>query len=113
MILLATKPKSEIKIGQNTNMSIVRNVFVISDLHLGGETETGTRGFRLCTHEDDLAAFIESLPHLPNIQCELVLNGDTFDFLAEKASDHKPFWTPFRYPEKPAVDCLNIIAVRC
>ena len=114
MILLATKPKSEMKIGQTANMStIIRNVFVISDLHLGGETETETRGFRLCTHEDELVAFIESLTHLLNIQRELVLNGDTFDFLAEKASDCKPFWTPFRYPEKPAVDCLNIIAGRC
>jgi UDP-2,3-diacylglucosamine pyrophosphatase LpxH len=104
----------QIKIGQTMNMSpIVRNVFVISDLHLGGEPETGNRGFRLCTHESELAAFVESLTQLPDTQCELVLNGDTFDFLAEKASDRKPFWTPFRYPEEPAVDCLNTIAGRC
>jgi UDP-2,3-diacylglucosamine pyrophosphatase LpxH len=114
MILLAAKDECRKQNGANANMStIARDVYVISDLHLGGEPEPNNRGFRLCTHESELAAFIESLCRLPGTPRELVLNGDTFDFLAEKASDRKPFWRPFRYPEEPAVDCLNTIARRC
>ena len=93
--------------------TIARHVVVISDLHLGGETNGSTRGFRLCTHENELVSFIKSLSPLPGIQHELILNGDTFDFLAERASDRNPYWSAFKYPEKAAADCLDTIATRC
>src|SRR5258708_6252705 len=93
--------------------TIIRTVYVISDLHLGGEPGKEQRGFRICTHETELAAFIRSLAARQDHPSELVLNGDTFDFLAEKASDQKPFWTAFRMTEKAAVDCLDTIPRRC
>jgi UDP-2,3-diacylglucosamine pyrophosphatase LpxH len=92
---------------------IVRTVYVISDLHLGGEPEQGRRGFRINTHEADLAEFIKSIGARQDNASELILNGDTFDFLAEKAADKEPFWKPFRNDETAAVDCLNTITRRC
>jgi hypothetical protein len=45
----------------------VRSVYVISDLHLGGDypepREPGKRGFRLCTHADAIAQFIDGLAY--------------------------------------------------
>jgi UDP-2,3-diacylglucosamine pyrophosphatase LpxH len=59
------------------------SLFVISDLHLGGDT-----GFQMCTARGRrrLASFIRSLPsHLaPSQQAHLVLAGDIVDFLAEQ-----------------------------
>jgi UDP-2,3-diacylglucosamine pyrophosphatase LpxH len=56
----------------------VRRVFVISDLHLGGQPPT------MMSTPDRLAAFIESLPSRlqSDEQLELVINGDFVDFLA-------------------------------
>ncbi|HYO52449.1 metallophosphoesterase [Archangium sp.] len=58
-------------------------LFVISDLHLGGDT-----GFQICTARGRrrLAAFIRSIPGqlAPSRQVHLVLAGDIVDFLAEQ-----------------------------
>jgi UDP-2,3-diacylglucosamine pyrophosphatase LpxH len=64
-----------------------RRVFVISDLHLGGEPPT------MMSTPDRLAAFIESLPSRlqSDEQLELVINGDFVDFLA---IDPREAWTP-------------------
>jgi UDP-2,3-diacylglucosamine pyrophosphatase LpxH len=59
------------------------SLFVISDLHLGGDT-----GFQICTERGRrrLASFIRSLPGqlAPSQQAHLVLAGDIVDFLAEQ-----------------------------
>lgn len=64
-------------------MSPRESLFVISDLHLGGDT-----GFQICTARGRrrLAAFIRSLPSqlAPTQQAHLVLAGDIVDFLAEQ-----------------------------
>jgi UDP-2,3-diacylglucosamine pyrophosphatase LpxH len=88
-----------------------RKIFIISDLHLGGEAEPGKRGFRICTHETVLAAFIDWLAAMQGAAIELVINGDVVDFLAEKADGKEP-WSAFRFPEQKAVDCLDIIVKR-
>jgi UDP-2,3-diacylglucosamine pyrophosphatase LpxH len=90
----------------------VRTIFVISDLHLGGEPEPAHRGFRICTHEAELAGFIDSITGLEGPAIELVINGDVVDFLAERINDTAPYWTAFHYPEQAAVDCLDRIANR-
>lgn len=85
----------------------------MSDLHLGGEAESGERGFRLCTHEPQLSAFIRSLSALdaaPSV--ELVINGDFVDFLAEAAYARPPAWSAFHYPESVAIESLDRIAAR-
>src|SRR5579872_894406 len=91
----------------------MRTLYVISDLHLGGaapgsQEAHGSRGFRICTNESGLAAFIRSLAN----PSELVLNGDTFDFLAEQASTNKPQWSAFRADQSSALATLNAIAKR-
>jgi UDP-2,3-diacylglucosamine pyrophosphatase LpxH len=64
-------------------MSHRESLFVISDLHLGGDT-----GFQICTARGRrrLAAFIRSIPGqlAPGQQGHLVLAGDIVDFLAEQ-----------------------------
>jgi len=59
------------------------SLFVISDLHLGGDT-----GFQICTARGRmrLASFIRGLPGqlAPSQQAHLVLAGDIVDFLAEQ-----------------------------
>jgi len=59
-----------------------------------------------------LAAFIGWLAGRQDHASELVLNGDTFDFLAEKVFKKQPFWTAFRLAQKDAVDCLETIVQR-
>lgn len=88
-----------------------RVLYIISDLHLGGEAEAGKRGFRLCTHEAELAAFIDSLTQSPEPAVELVINGDVVDFLAERTGGNPP-WSAFHYPEQQAIDCLDRIVAR-
>lgn len=66
-----------------------RRVYVISDLHIGGRygTEPGDRGFRICTHVEELVAFIGEIRAKSNedaVQAEVVINGDLSDFLAEE-----------------------------
>ncbi|MBK8473847.1 MAG: metallophosphoesterase [Sphingobacteriales bacterium] len=63
----------------------MRQVYIISDLHIGGAAspDPRQRGFRLCTHTDILANFINSLA-VSDEATELVINGDMVDFLAEE-----------------------------
>jgi UDP-2,3-diacylglucosamine pyrophosphatase LpxH len=95
----------------------VRTTYVISDLHLGGDYPeprgSGKRGFRLCTRTDAIAQFIDSLTagcaqHGTN---ELVLNGDTVDFLAEQ-DDGLNAWSPFTREPRRAVEKLKAIVKR-
>jgi len=73
-------------------MSIKKEVYVISDLHLGGRApESGeTRGFQITTHGCELADFINNeiafKQHIAK-EVELVINGDVVDFLAEEEWD--------------------------
>ncbi len=92
-------------------LEIARKIFIISDLHLGGEAEPGKRGFRICTHETALAKFLDTLTAMQGSAIELVINGDVVDFLAER-TDGNPPWSAFRFPEQKAVDCLDIIVRR-
>lgn len=73
---------------------MTRTVFVISDLHLGGEMPSPgrPRGFRMCSQTAALAAFIKDLPRRAGGVCELIINGDFVDFLAES---HDGEYTPF------------------
>ena len=59
-------------------------LYVISDLHLGGKT-----GFQIFNQGASLAAFIEGLTGKPqDRRVGLVLNGDTVDFLAEASTGY-------------------------
>ncbi len=92
--------------------AVARKIFVISDLHLGGRAEIGKRGFRLCTHEAELAGFIDQLTGIsaPPL-VELVLNGDIVDFLAEETGED-PRWSPFHFPESKALQHFDGIVRR-
>ena len=87
-------------------------VYVISDLHLGGEAEPGKRGFRICTQEAQLAKFIASITIDVEGAVELVVNGDAIDFLAERSPAAPHNWKPFHFPEEHAVQLLDRIAAR-
>lgn len=98
-----------------------RQVYVISDLHLGGEYpapgDDGGRGFRICTHADDLATFVQALTRKPRRPpVELVLNGDIIDFLAERdrarGTAISSSWSPFITEPEEAVAKLEEIAAR-
>ncbi len=91
---------------------VARLIYVISDLHLGGEAQPGKRGFRICTHEAELAGFINSLTKMDGPAIELVLNGDVIDFLAEPIAGNPPRWSAFHYPETIAVKCMDDVATR-
>ena len=94
--------------------SITRVIYVISDLHLGGAADPGKRGFRICTHEVELAAFVHSLTLLNNNspRIELVINGDMVDFLAERTTEINSKWSAFHYPENNAIQILDRIVQR-
>lgn len=97
--------------------NLSRQVYVISDLHLGGvyakDPASGDRGFRICTHAKDIAAFIGSLAERPKASpaIELVVNGDMVDFLAEHHEGAQP-WKPFNPEPKEAVALLEAIVAR-
>ncbi len=104
--------------------TVDRRVFVISDLHLGGEyskTAEG-RGFRINTHVDELTGFVEALIRTADLRggkLELVINGDMVDFLAEKRRDKEVQengfygdWAPFTYQQEAACAKLEAIAGR-
>jgi UDP-2,3-diacylglucosamine pyrophosphatase LpxH len=82
--------------------------YVISDLHLGGAPSTGAGdpGFRMCYQVDRLAEFISNLSTGP--RCELVINGDFVDFLAERSSDGS--WQPATPDPAEAAKKLRTIA---
>lgn len=82
----------------------MREVFIISDLHIGGAigNHVQQRGFRLCTHTDVLADFINELAAYET-SVELVINGDTVDFLAEE---------PFEaFTESQSVACAKLLRI--
>src|SRR5262245_24682998 len=63
------------------------SLFVVSDLHLGGEPgRDGTPGFQMCppANQARLARFIGALPgRSTERDAHLVIAGDIVDFLAE------------------------------
>lgn len=114
-------------------MSVVRSVYVISDLHIGGIYANAAahpsrrRGFRMMTHVAELAGFIRHLARLPDDRTiELVINGDFIDFLAEEKNaglrrangkpvidpDEAPEWTPFRWRRGEALAAFNEVVER-
>jgi UDP-2,3-diacylglucosamine pyrophosphatase LpxH len=98
-------------------MGVVREIYVISDLHLGGEYgEAGVaqdRGFRLCTQVPALTRFVASLTDRPVAapSIELVVNGDLVDFLAERGGVQSP-WRPFLSDQNEAAATFERIVER-
>ena len=95
---------------------ITRQVFVISDLHLGGvyplPDDPSSRGFRICTHAPAIAEFVRGLINkTPGVTTELVVNGDMVDFLAE-VSDGDKEWVPFIPDPERAIEKLHAITGR-
>jgi len=94
-----------------------REVYVISDLHIGGvypeSPRLGARGFRICTRVRELAQFIDALAAKPaaGARVELVVNGDFIDFLAERRAPPVE-WSPFLHEPAAAVAKLREIAAR-
>jgi UDP-2,3-diacylglucosamine pyrophosphatase LpxH len=90
-----------------------RDVYLISDLHLGGAQpsihDPEDRGFRICTHGADVARFITALAEKPD-SIELIVNGDTVDFLAEE--DESGGWSAFSADEQAAARKLDRIIDR-
>ncbi|MHB0772306.1 metallophosphoesterase [Bradyrhizobium sp. 1.29L] len=91
-----------------TNNKASKRLYVISDLHLGGdygENSDSGRGFRICTHVRELTAFVRALTARAVrtlTDTELVINGDLVDFLAETREVRDPVsgkvdlgWQPF------------------
>ncbi len=95
-------------------MTIARQVFIISDLHLGGAASADGkgRGFRMCTQGPVLAAFIDELTRREPrpVRTELVINGDFVDFLAE--GDENGAWSPFTADPAAAAAKLREIVGR-
>jgi UDP-2,3-diacylglucosamine pyrophosphatase LpxH len=92
--------------------AVARSVFVISDLHLGGvysKTPKG-RGFRMNTHVNELAQFVQTLAQSPpdGPKVELIINGNMVDFLAER-EEAPPYWEPFT--NDPEVACAKLQAI--
>jgi UDP-2,3-diacylglucosamine pyrophosphatase LpxH len=99
----------------------VRSVFVISDLHLGGDypgpEQSRKRGFRLCTHADAISRFVEQrTKEARQIETEIVLNGDTVDFLAEAdtpgAGGGAKTWSSFTADSQAATTKFKTIVGR-
>jgi UDP-2,3-diacylglucosamine pyrophosphatase LpxH len=99
--------------------TLMRDVFIVSDLHIGGALPVPTsannaekRGFRMMTHPGELANFIRRISELPAEPIvELVINGDFVDFLAE-AHEGATRWLPFVYDPITARRVFKRIAVR-
>lgn len=79
---------------------IKKKIFVISDLHLGGD-----KGFQMCSQQDSLASFILWLTgeneRESDVEFNLVLAGDIIDFLAEGP------WSSFTESEEDALTKLE------
>lgn len=90
-----------------------REVYLISDLHLGGAqpatSDPNDRGFRICTHGAELAQFVNALAAKPP-SVELIVNGDMVDFLAE--DDGGAGWLAFTTDQNDAVRKLDSIIDR-
>lgn len=100
-----------------------RDVYIISDLHIGGRypdttAGPGARGFRICTRTDALTQFISDLAgHArEGSAIELVINGDFVDFLAEEDEPNEgndgPVWVPFIADPERARATLDTIIDR-
>ncbi|QRN99524.1 metallophosphoesterase [Archangium violaceum] len=85
-------------------------VFVISDLHVGGQPVEGERGFRLMTEPGRLASFIRHVAARSG-PVELVINGDFIDFLAER-HEQVPHWRAWNQDEQTALDLLERMTSR-
>lgn len=89
-----------------------REVFIISDLHLGGDPNDrsvpGNRGFRMCQQGARLARFLRGLRHSAQ-PVEVVINGDFLDFLAER-DPRLGTWSSFYDDAEVAAQVLQIIA---
>jgi UDP-2,3-diacylglucosamine pyrophosphatase LpxH len=87
-----------------------REVFVISDLHLGGRVAVdGGRGFRMMTEPAALAAFVDGLRRPAAARAgerELVIAGDFVDFLSEE-SETPGVWQPLVTDPARAADLLS------
>lgn len=90
-----------------------REVYLISDLHLGGvqpaTSDPNDRGFRICTHGQELAKFVDALAAKPP-SVELIVNGDMVDFLAEEEGGGG--WLAFAAAQPDAVRKLDAIVSR-
>lgn len=77
-----------------------KKVFVISDLHLGGD-----KGFQMCSNQTNLARFIlwvtKQKKDNQGVDFNLVLAGDIIDFLAEGP------WDSFTHSEEEALKKLE------
>jgi UDP-2,3-diacylglucosamine pyrophosphatase LpxH len=95
-----------------------RTVYVISDLHLGGDPDDpevpGGRGFRMCRQGALLARFIEAVAAKdPGADpAELVIAGDFIDFLAERPLGEGEAWAPFHRASWEAVEIFRAVATR-
>ena len=94
----------------------VEELFVISDLHLGGVygQDPSDRGFRINTHVKELVDFLAEVRERNAHQrrrTELVINGDFVDFLAEGGTEGND-WRAFVDVEEEAVARLDQIVSR-
>jgi UDP-2,3-diacylglucosamine pyrophosphatase LpxH len=91
----------------------MRQVYVISDLHLGGRygnpDDPDDRGFRICTHVPALAEFVTALARKRGV--ELVVNGDLVDFLAEE-TEQDPHGCAFTQDPAAAVAKFDALVAR-
>lgn len=92
-----------------------QRVYVISDLHLGGQPGAGTeRGFRMCTQGAALAQLVDELTarrDQTRETTELVINGDFVDYLAEEL-ESEPTWTALKPDPAVAERLLDRIVER-
>ena len=108
-----------------TSVNAAKRLYVISDLHLGGEygdVASGDRGFRICTHVRELSSFVRAITARAvrtSVDTELVINGDLVDFLAEMREVRDPIsgettlgWQPFVDNPSTAVGLFKRIVQR-
>ena len=92
------------------------NIFVISDLHLGGHPHeivdvTDHVGSQICQSYRHLTEFIDWLPSgsEPNSSVELVLNGDIVDFLLDDSDGENFVPRPWSDNENEVIEKLESI----
>lgn len=105
----------------SVSASSARTVFIVSDLHLGGRYSSPEQkddaGFRMMNHAPALAALISEWAQRDVVhqRCEVVINGDFVDFLAEDDPDTQnaaQAWPVFRGEPRAAVAALESIMAR-
>jgi UDP-2,3-diacylglucosamine pyrophosphatase LpxH len=99
-----------------TALNSTEELFVISDLHIGGKygSTTSERGFRINTHVKELTQFVHEIRQRGTTKrkrIELVINGDFVDFLAEEGADNSG-WRAFIDDEEEAVSRLDDVVKR-